>query len=295
MIDDPLSLLSLGIWLMAAGMWPVGFLFGACSACCDEECPGSLCHFHEFAGYAFRPVILYPNVSITVSIDSVSTNSLDFDTNWIDIGTNNVSITGIYQTFEQTVTSVSYRYMIIQSGDGSCGLTDITARYYIRFQALFLIPELGQLIFETPDSATEPFLIFESGECAPFSVSDLEFSELPWSSLGTGETLEDNLVDYLNDLVGTVSISFDACECGACCRGVEDAPAACLENVVSHLCDTDPSEQLWRGDGTTCEEEDCNSGACCDSEGNCYPVYSEDYCGGFFVPGVTCEDNPCDE
>jgi hypothetical protein len=34
MIDDPLSLLSLGIWLMAAGMWPVGFLFGACSACC---------------------------------------------------------------------------------------------------------------------------------------------------------------------------------------------------------------------------------------------------------------------
>jgi len=41
MIDDPLSLLSLGIWLMAAGMWPVGFLFGACSACCDEcgECP----------------------------------------------------------------------------------------------------------------------------------------------------------------------------------------------------------------------------------------------------------------
>jgi hypothetical protein len=41
MIDDPLSLLSLSIWLMAAGMWPVGFLFGACSACCDEcgECP----------------------------------------------------------------------------------------------------------------------------------------------------------------------------------------------------------------------------------------------------------------
>jgi hypothetical protein len=37
MIDDPLSLLSLGIWLMAAGMWPVGFLFGACSACCQQQ------------------------------------------------------------------------------------------------------------------------------------------------------------------------------------------------------------------------------------------------------------------
>jgi hypothetical protein len=38
-IDDPLSLLSLGIWLFAAGMWPVAFLFGACSACCVQECP----------------------------------------------------------------------------------------------------------------------------------------------------------------------------------------------------------------------------------------------------------------
>jgi hypothetical protein len=37
-IEDPLSLLSLGIWLFAAGMWPVAFLFGACSACCEESC-----------------------------------------------------------------------------------------------------------------------------------------------------------------------------------------------------------------------------------------------------------------
>lgn len=41
MIDDPLSLLALGIWLLAAGMYPVGFLFGVCSACCepDPQCP----------------------------------------------------------------------------------------------------------------------------------------------------------------------------------------------------------------------------------------------------------------
>jgi hypothetical protein len=38
MLDDPLSLLSLGIWLFAAGMWPVGLLFGSCSSCCDV-CP----------------------------------------------------------------------------------------------------------------------------------------------------------------------------------------------------------------------------------------------------------------
>jgi hypothetical protein len=42
-IDDPLSLLSAIIWLAALGTWPVGFLFGACSACCDQDqCPWML-------------------------------------------------------------------------------------------------------------------------------------------------------------------------------------------------------------------------------------------------------------
>ena len=40
-IDDPLSLITFGVWLMAAGMYPLGFLFGACSPCC-EPCPWEL-------------------------------------------------------------------------------------------------------------------------------------------------------------------------------------------------------------------------------------------------------------
>jgi len=41
MIDDPLALLSMSVWLFAAGMWPVAFLFGACSPCCQpsDPCP----------------------------------------------------------------------------------------------------------------------------------------------------------------------------------------------------------------------------------------------------------------
>jgi len=40
-IDDPLALLSMSVWLFAAGMWPVAFLFGACSPCCQpgDPCP----------------------------------------------------------------------------------------------------------------------------------------------------------------------------------------------------------------------------------------------------------------
>jgi hypothetical protein len=44
MIDEPLSLIVAGIWLMAAGMYPLGFLFGACSPCCqnEDQCPWGL-------------------------------------------------------------------------------------------------------------------------------------------------------------------------------------------------------------------------------------------------------------
>jgi len=34
-IDDPLSLVLWSSWLVAAGMYPIGFLFGACSDCCN--------------------------------------------------------------------------------------------------------------------------------------------------------------------------------------------------------------------------------------------------------------------
>lgn len=37
MIDDPLALVAAGIWLMSAGMYPLGFLFGACSDCCQQD------------------------------------------------------------------------------------------------------------------------------------------------------------------------------------------------------------------------------------------------------------------
>jgi hypothetical protein len=39
MIDDPLSLLTAIIWLAALAPWPVAFLFGACSPCCQQPDP----------------------------------------------------------------------------------------------------------------------------------------------------------------------------------------------------------------------------------------------------------------
>ena len=92
MIDDPLSLLSLGIWLMAAGMWPVGFLFGACSACCDKSeddvcevvcegegvCEGSnvcvLQESGEIAGYPGSSVLFTSGGSTFETLDFFGVN-----------------------------------------------------------------------------------------------------------------------------------------------------------------------------------------------------------------------------
>jgi hypothetical protein len=64
-IDDPLSLLSLGIWLMAAGMWPVGFLFGACSECCQQ---GEPCNLNDSTP-------IWPVVSMQYQCDNFGVNT----------------------------------------------------------------------------------------------------------------------------------------------------------------------------------------------------------------------------
>lgn len=43
MIEDPLGLVLQAVFVLAAGMYPVGFLFGACATCCGDCPPCSRC------------------------------------------------------------------------------------------------------------------------------------------------------------------------------------------------------------------------------------------------------------
>jgi len=38
MMEEPIHILLQAVWLFAAGLYPLGFLFGACSACCEDSC-----------------------------------------------------------------------------------------------------------------------------------------------------------------------------------------------------------------------------------------------------------------
>lgn len=197
---------------------------------------------------------------MTVEIDSISTSDIDFESNWITIGSNTVSITGTYLGGQVTVTQVQYRYMMNQAGDEPCGITDRTARYYIRFQARF---DFGEWEFETPELYADEFLVFETGECASQSISDLEFSDLPWGEGGESGSIEANLLSYIQGLTATVSVSFDACECGACCDPQQTAlfgNGGCNNNVVEHLCDDQNGTYaglFFAGVGTDCDPDPC--------------------------------------
>jgi hypothetical protein len=102
MIDDPLSLLSLGIWLMAAGMWPVGFLFGACSACCDEcpPCDESKCT-HNCNADHLKTVNAYTGIRFSGSVGDFTFDETDFAVNTaFDDDGNLIDVSDIYKTVD---------------------------------------------------------------------------------------------------------------------------------------------------------------------------------------------------
>jgi hypothetical protein len=214
MIDDPLSLLSLGIWLMAAGMWPVGFLFGACSACCDEECDECACYFNEYKDYECRPITCFPNVSQTISIDTATLNNAEenIDTNFWNIGTSPVSILGDRDGEPSEITTIAYQYVMTNTGQPLCSGTE--CQHFIQFLAY---PDGfdGVTYFESP-----PMLLFTSGECAPLSL-DKNFEDIEWTlKFGNDDSIWDNMKAYLETLTPNVLLSYDACpqdcKCNKC-------------------------------------------------------------------------------
>jgi hypothetical protein len=244
MIDDPLSLLSLGIWLMAAGMWPVGFLFGACSACCNP-CLGGFCHFHQFKGSECRSTTDYPNLSRTVSIDTVSTNdAVEADTNFVLIGDVVVSISGDKDGEPYTITTIFYQYIITTEADVGCNI-DTECRHFIQFLAY------ADTLFTPTYFESNRLLLFTSGECAPLTL-DVDFDDVVWTlKFGNADSIWTNMQAYLETLTPNVLLSYDACECGACCS---PGGEGCTDDVAEHLCDTN-NDFVWAGVGTACDDD----------------------------------------
>lgn len=251
---EPMALPLWAVLVFSAAMYPIGFLFGTCSECC-EACPGSLCHFHSFDGFQSRPLPLYPNIEMSIGVDGLSTDVVyDPQTSFGEyIGRKSLSIAGTDGGFNTTVNIIDYYYEIDVTATEPCGPTDQVATYAIRFIARFFSPDFGELGIWT---TTTGVVFFESGPCEPFSLADFEFSGLSWDnciSCGDG-TIYGNVQDYLSDQVPTGSISFDACECGACCFDDGDL-YFCTDDVAEQFCDS--QFESWQGSGTECDPNPC--------------------------------------
>lgn len=278
---DPMTLPLWAVVLFAASMYPMGFLFGVCSECC---CSANRCHFHECCGgYACRPLPEYDSIAIEIVIDGISYSIVDYETNWYRVGTKEVSFSIMHNGMERNIREIEYWYLANSHPVGNqCDpISGVECQYTIQFRAVLIYDGADSL----PTVETETINWFSNGECAAKSDT-ISLGPFLWQSAGAAAD------EYLSVVAGSAFIEYDACKCGACCEAVvDDGPAGCSENIVQHLCNGD--QQLWKGEGTTCNSVNCNSGACCTYEHTCTQVFSQDFCSGTYFDGVDCDPNPC--
>jgi hypothetical protein len=231
MLDDPLSLLSLGIWLMAAGMWPVGmgFLFGACSACCDE-CGQCQCSHHLVAealgfGNAGRFTLQNPVLSVTTPSGTIADFPADETLYGSDSG---ISIAGgnvVYTQWE-----LRFAEAFILSVTDACGC-HISAQETFIFRVDFFDEN-----FEGDATATINATYVMGLDC------DDDGGALQWDESAQSTSGQD-FADFVDSLSLSGSYAFDPCECGACCD------EGCRDDIPEGACEN------WAGVGTACDDD----------------------------------------
>jgi hypothetical protein len=254
MLDDPLSLLGYAVWTLALGMWPValastGFLFGACSKCC--ECPGEcdkcthgynqtqcadLIDGYELTAYGVTFSDTYPQGSGGCSWSSIDFEEFFFDGN-IDAGRPQCVAD------EAEPFNITWRgRAVIQAGPvtDECGCLVMKAsvgmRVRLSYEGLVLeIDVENEQIIDSCDGGQVSFALdFNDGT----AVEDL------WE-------IDSDCLDELKAWLQTAlnpsaSLTLKTCDCGACCDDDQ-----CEEDVAEGGC-TD-----WQGVGVSCDPDPC--------------------------------------
>lgn len=247
-MDDPLSLLSLGIWLMAAGMYPLGFLFGACSACCDEcpeECRKCTHFFNDTACEN------YMDVSVTVTSDLLGGDTVSqsgvcgIDGEGFDITLANSEDPSLPQCILDVVAGIGVVNKAtvniarsIAGDECGCEVFEITGGVEIAVEY-----EGSVLRFGATFTAID-------GDSCDGGVLPIEFAPIAFQQ-NDGWPVDDpecdaELAQWLNDnLAFSGTITLGTCDCGACCDD------GCEEDVAEGGCES------WQGVGTDCDPDPC--------------------------------------
>jgi hypothetical protein len=226
-MDDPLFLLMQGVWLLAAGMYPLGFMFGVCSACCCPECNDCTHRFKggdvEAPGDQFgckAPVnITFDTPAGSVTFENYRIDFEDRRTIWdLECGGAFIEINSIGLVFPAPQD---------ECGCFGCGYNVV-------------------LTLRAGGSQNEFSLDLFLGSCD--QTSDTKTGSLEFEIEGCD----------IPDRTVTVTIDVDPCECGACCY--EDN--SCTDNIPEFYCE-DPvgffgvAQGTWQGVGTSCDPNPC--------------------------------------
>ena len=244
MFDDPLSLVLWSSWLMAAGMYPVGFLFGTCSACCDQ-CPEQCSKCTHYASNGFSCSGLYDSVTaLTYAIDGYGSATINNPSSEPSSGCGDNSIAipvedlpageNEYLSVNDTPCVSASSLSSVASVD-ACGCDVCVIEVVLHAQVQ--MENDGNLVI---------------GKAFSAAVDACNETTITLAGAGGFEVLtEDNVPDaaavvaWFDALDITVSVTLPGCDCGACCDN------GCEENVAEGGCAT------WQGVGVDCDPDPC--------------------------------------
>lgn len=306
MIDDPLGLIVQGIFVLAAGMYPVGFLFGVCSDCCDQCPPCSRCTHYADGCPEFDGALDWTYTVSDIGTVSVPDTPLEPCTG-TGLGDNSLEIS--FDLLPEVPADVAdemgggWFAAGFCSGDfeqppqvDECGCT--TCGYGISLRAIFKANDdtlvFGKYFYGTIKDCSQT--VIEMTSESEWSTDTAG----PWPWPGCDDCGENgasvpafdaipDLKEFLDSLTITMSLTTDPCECGACCEYDGNGGTICTDNVAEGSC-----EGPWLGVDTTCESDGpCPIGSCCDAAtGDCTQTFEAD-CAGTWTLGQSCDPNPC--
>lgn len=289
MLDDPLGLAVQMIFVLAAGMYPVGFLFGVCSDCCGCK-PCNLCSAAYIGCVPESVTVTFDGQTETYNVADMLPDDPVLFTAWgnnyiVDYNTIPLADLTPFVLFTdqcegETLTArIGFAGFEYATEEDECGCLKcgLTVQYFYavdyggdRFPSAGLEAELAYATtnLSVPDEAFYSFvphvdycqgspieIDFVSGDA---SMTNLQRS---W-----GESVDDGFypeachpTNDLLDVPMTVSFTFaqsdiDECDCGACC-----VSTTCTPNVPESYCESEGGlGGVWQGIGTTCNPNPCD-------------------------------------
>jgi hypothetical protein len=297
MIDDPLALAVQMIAVLAAGMYPVGFLFGVCSdCCCTDECSKCTHYTNNIDGavaantnivctYIHREKLTSLSLQ-TNDVDSVTLENPRGDNPGFCLAPSPLILPENLWPIENDFGTASLCVVSIGSADvpDRCGCVLCSIFFTVRLQ---VTGSDYEILLDSSTTATlgpcgSDTIAFAIEESSNWSTVDFSAPEGGISE----QAVRDAWIPFLNNCGISGTATIDPCECGACCEEGGEG-VICSDNVAEGACPGD-----WQGVDTLCEDVTCG-GTCCDAAtGNC-TYTTEAQCAGTWTAGGECEPNPC--